>query len=232
MNVSGALHHFQLPKALPPTGLKSPQPSPPPEQPPDSELGEKISRWIGQGAQGLAMTPRFLESRPWILEKLNLPQAGPWMQTGAAVCGGLGTLALASAGTMEVVDGVRHRNGAEFFSGASEIARAAYLGSWTTAQLSQKDWRGAVARTGDTLSLISGGLQTVAGLVRMTHKKKPGQEINPKIVGLLEAGQGLTWVGSMVGLPVGLCFGVRMALSTGKAMYTHQKKWQFWTHQE
>lgn len=207
-------------------------PPPPPQQPPDAELGEKLARWIGQGAQGLAMTPRFLESRPWILEKLNLQQAGPWLQSSAGLCGALGTVALASAGTMEVVDGVRHRNGAEFFSGASEVARAGYLGSWTAAQLTQHDWRTPVAGAGNTLSLISGGLQTVAGLIRMTHKKKPGQEINPKVVGLLEAGQGLTWVGSMVGLPVGLCFGLRIALSTGKAMYTHQKKWQFWTHQQ
>ena len=201
------------------------QAGPPP--PPDPELGENIARWVGRGSQALAMGPQFLEAHPWLLTSLRLGECAPLLEGAAIGAGAISTLSLATAGSMEAVDGMHHRNAAEVFKGASEIARGAYMGSFTTSLLTDHP-QGATHKLG----LLSGALQTAGGIARMTQSKKPDNPISPKVVGALEAGMGLSWLGSLVGVPVGLCFTVRMGLSAGRAIYTGRQDWKDWTQQK
>jgi len=209
-----------------------PQPAQPLPDPGNKELGEQIARWVGRGSQTVAMAPRFLESRPWLLELLKLREAGSAMHLTALGFGGVATVALATAGALEVADGVRHRNYAEIFVGAGEIARAGYVGTWTGSLAASPSWASGLEGFSQGAALVSGAFQVAGGLARLAHKKKPDNPVNPKIVGLLEAGQGVAWMASMLGAPVGAAFVVKMALATAKTLYTHQEKWQNWTHQE
>lgn len=206
-----------------------PVPSRPRQQPepPDPELGEQIARWVGRGSQAVAMAPQFLESRPWVLDTLRLGTCAPLLEGAAVAAGAVSTVSMATAGTLEVIDGVKHRNAAEVFKGASEIARGGYVGTFTASLLADRS-----LDFGRGLGIVSGGLQTLGGLARMTQQKKPGNPTSPKVVGALEAGMGLSWLGSLVGVPVGLCFTLRMGLSASKAIYTHRQDWQDWTLQK
>jgi len=192
------------------------QPPDPPE-PPDPELGEQIARWVGRGSQAIAMMPQFLEARPWVLQPAGLEAV-------AVAAGTVGSLSLATAGVLEVVDGVHHKNGAEILKGASEVARGAFVGSFTSSLLLHQDLQWT-----RPLGVASGLLQTAGGLARLTQNRKPGQSVNPKVVGLLEAGMGASWLASLAGVPAGLCLAVRMGLATGKTLYTQRQKWQDWT---
>lgn len=210
-----------------PLAAGPPPKSTPPSEEPDPELLERIFLWTGRASQGLAMAPQFLEKRPWVLDSLRLGTCAPALEAAAIAGGALSTLSLTTAGALEVADGVNHRNLAEVFHGSSNLARAGYVGSFTASLLANREFG-----FGRGLGIVSGALQTAGGLARMTHKKKPGNPISPKVVGALEAGQGLSWLGSQVGLPVSLCFAIRMGLGGAKAIYTHRQDWQDWTQQK
>lgn len=224
MHIQSGPRLGQLPRALPLGGPEPPKKDAPPYEEPDPELLEKAFLWTGRASQGMAMAPQFLEKRPWILDSLRLGTCAPVLEAAAIGAGSIGTLSLATAGTLEVIDGVQHRNMAEVFQGSSNIARGGYVGTFTASLLANRE-----LGFGRGLGILSGALQTAGGLARMTHKKKPGNPISPRVVGALEAGQGLSWLGSLVGVPVGLCFALRMGLGTAKAVYTHRQDWQDWT---
>lgn len=225
MQISSGPNRWQPPRKLP-----APDPVIPPKHGPDNEgdepeLIEKVARWVGQGSQGMAMAPQFLASHPWILESLRLKHLTPMIDAGAAVFGTIGTVSLAAAGTKDMVDGFRHKNTAEILSGASDIARGAYVGSFAAALAAGTDQFGLSRGFG----IASGLLQTAGGLARMRHHKKDGNPVDPKVVGALEVGQGLAWAASMAGAPVGLCFVVKAGLGAARTLYTHQQNWQNWT---
>lgn len=231
MQISSGTKLWQTPRALPAARPDAPKPEKPPSPNPndegdDPQLAEQIGRWVGKGAQGMAMAPQFLGSHPWILESLRLKHMTSYIEAGAGVFGGIGTLSLVAAGSKDLVDGIRHKNLAEGLIGASDIARGAYVGTWATSIALGN------APFGREFGFASGILQTAGGLARMRHKKVVGNPVNPKVVGAMEVGQGLAWAASMVGVPVGLCFALRMGLGAARAIYTHHEDWQQWTHKK
>lgn len=198
----------------------------------EKEWGEKILGWVGSGAQGVAMVPKFLESNPKVVEFFNLEHLGPAIQTGATAFGGLATASLTASGAMDLSDGLRHNNAAEVFSGLSSLTQAGYVGAWTGSMWVEGAWDQGLRQVSHGAGLVSGAFEVAAGLARLTHEKRPDNPVNPKLVGLMEAGMGAAWMGSMLGAPVGVCWAVRGALATAKVLYTHREKWQAWTHWE
>ncbi len=230
MQISSGPKSWQTPRALPAARPDAPPaklPAPDPDEEGDKpQLAEQIGRWVGKGAQGMAMAPQFLGSHPWILESLRLKHMTTYIEAGAGIFGGIGTLSLVAAGSKDLVDGIRHKNLAEGLIGASDIARGAYVGTWATSIALGN------APFGKEFGFASGILQTAGGLARMRHKKVAGNPVNPKVVGAIEVGQGLAWAASMVGVPVGLCFALRMGLGAARAIYTHHEDWKQWTHKQ
>lgn len=209
-------------------GPQATPPPPPPEQ--DPELGENVARWLGRGAQGVANLPQLLEKTPWLKESNYLRDAAPVIRGTAGLAGAVSAFALSTAGALEIDDGVRHHNTAEILKGTSEIARAGYVGGWTSGQLLKGSfWQNSLLTSAGALSFVSGALQTAGGIARMRHQAREDNPVSPKVVGLLEAGIGMTWVGATLGLPVTLCLVARMGLSATKALYTNQQTWQDWT---
>lgn len=193
----------------------------PPEEP-DPELGEKIFRYIGRGSKMVSMVPKALESQPWLKPLLHIEDADAKIKAAAGLAGTVGMISLGVAGGMEMADGVRHKNKAELLAGASEVARGVYVGSWTAQRVLGE------GHLAPTMGIVSGALQTAAGLCRLTHKKNPNSKVNPKIVGLLEAGQGLTWIGSIAGFHTTICLASRMVMVSAKWAYTNQDKFDIW----
>lgn len=227
-----ALPQPPLPRRLTSSHSPNTRPTDPPGPPPehDPELGETIARWVGKASQSLAMVPKYLDSQPWIEHKFNLHDARPGIQVAAGLAGGVSVIALTTAGALDIDDGVRHNNYAEILSGSSDIARAGFVGGWTTGRMLGDNGVGqSFLQTSNLLSGLSGALQTAGGLARMRHEGIPGNPISPKVVGLLEAGMGLTWVAATLGAPVPLCFVARMGLAAGKTVYTRHQDWHLWT---
>lgn len=230
MRISSSPPPSQACRKLPGSDLQpaSPPPTPPPDD--ESEVGENVARWLARGSQAIANIPQLVEKTPWLKQNQYLREAGTAIQATAGVAGAISAFALSTAGALEIDDGVRHNNHAETLKGVSEIARAGYVGGWTTGQLIQGSfWQGSLLNSAAALSFVSGALQTAGGIARMRHEGRDDNPVRPKVVGLLEAGMGLTWVGATLGLPVALCFVARMGLSATRAIYTNQQTWQDWT---
>lgn len=231
MQISSGPTSWQTPRALAkpslPASNLAPKPQPDPDdQGDDPTTIETAARWIGKGAQGLAMAPQFFQANPWVLETARLKGLAPVLEGSAALFGGIGVLSLGFSGTKDMVDGVRHKNGAEVLIGASDIARGAYVGGFAYSLTFNHDIMGR------GFGFASGALQTAGGVARMFHKKMPGNAVNPKVVGAIEVGQGLAWAASMVGVPVSLCFALRMGLGAARAIYTHHQDWEQWTNKK
>jgi hypothetical protein len=225
MQISSGPTSWQTPRSLAKPGLPPPADShlaplpDPDDQGDDPTKIETAARWVGKGAQGLAMAPQFFHAHPWVLETARLKGLTPVLEGGAALFGGIGVLSLGFSGTKDVVDGIRHKNVAEVLIGASDLARGAYVGGFAYSLTFNHEMMGR------GFGFASGALQTAGGVARMLHKKTPGNAVSPRVLGAIEVGQGLAWAASMVGVPVSVCFAVRMGLGAARAIYTHHEQW-------
>jgi len=191
---------------------------------------EKVSHFAGLSMQSLAGVPRLLDTHGWVTEALSLRESLPWINKAAASAGILGTVGLVGAGALQVADGFKRHNHAEQLSGAAEITRGLYVGAWTAC------WESGPLTTqgndfhrlGNALSLVSGGLLMAGGLARMTHKKPAGTDVSPRVVGMLEAGMGATWMAAFMGVHPVICIAARCGLGIAKAGYIHKDQLGVW----